>query len=350
MRLSTFLTVVFFSLLIFKCSSPTCELHLFVWSNYIKQELLEEFEQKHHCKVVVNVFDSNESMFAKLRLGSPGYDLVFPSTYWADLMKDNGMLAPFDLGEIPNIKNVDNSVFKESGIEALRFGIPYTVSYTVLGWRKDKLREAPDSWGIFGMSRFRGRMTMLNDQREALGAALKYLGYSVNTSSREEIMQAACVLLTWKENLAKFESDQYRSGIASAEYLISQGYAGDLLQLMEEAEEVGIAFPKEGIPYSIDVVVLPKDAPNKELAHAFVNFLLEPKTATASTEHLLFPIANKMVRERVSRQLLEEEGLFPSKDILEKAELIRYVKEAVPFYNEAWDLVKTLSSPDDLSP
>lgn len=322
-------------------SSSEPEIHVLIWSDYIKTNLIEKFRKTHNCRVIIDTFDSNESMYAKLKLGAGGYDIIFPSNYFMDIMSQQDMLQPLDTSKVPNIRNLDQQYVKRADPALLKYGIPYMVSSAGIAYRLDKVSNLEPSWGIFGKPEYKGRMTMLNDVRETMGSALNYLGYSSNTTDQKEIDEATDLLINWKKNLAKFESEQYKSGIASAEYLIVNGYNGDLLQVIRENPEVSFVYPKEGVTIVMDFMVMPKDAPNPECAYKFMNFLLDAEVTAENMEFTFFFSPNKAAYEKLPKHLRENQILFLPEDVLEKAELIRYLGEEGMKYNKAWDKIKS---------
>lgn len=330
---------LYLAILVTTCGTPENELHLYIWADYIKPELIERFEKEHHCHVIYDAFDTNESMYAKLKLGATGYDVIFPSGYTYELMMQQQMLEPINVEELPNLKNLDPKYSPEKS-DSMIHAVPFAISYSGVAYRKDKVQPKDQSWSIFGNADFKGRMTMLNDMREALGAALKYLGYSANTLNPEEVNQAANQLLEWKKNLAKFESEQNKHGIASAEYVVVQGYNGDMLQVMRENAKVDFFIPKEGSIISIDYAVIPKDAPNPRLAHAFINFLLEASVAAENMQFTQFSSPNRAAIERLPKEMQNNPSLFPSQAILDKSDVIKYLGKEGEIYNRAWDQVK----------
>lgn len=327
-------------LFISSCSSSDIpEIHLFMWADYIKPELIYRFERENNCRVVIDTYDSNEAMYAKLKLGVTGYDLIFPSSYIFSIMLAQGMLEPFDLHEIPNSSFIDPIYLSKLKKGTINHGIPYMVSFTGIGYRQDKLQNLDPSWRVFGERSLKGRMTMLNDMRETLGAALLYLGYSINTQNGTEIEKAADQLIVWKQNLAKFENEQYKNGIATAEFLVVQGYNGDISQVAEENPNVAFGYPKEGTAFSLDLVAVPRNAPNKKLAEKFINFLLEPEVAAENIQFTKFLSPNVKAYELLD-ELKDNPALFPPKEVLEKAEILDQVDDAINLYIRAWDRVK----------
>lgn len=332
---------VYLAILVTTCSTPENELHLYIWADYIKPELIEKFEQEHNCRIVYDTFDSNESMYARLKLGVTGYDVIFPSGYTYELMLQQKMLNPIPISSLSYLKNLIPHYTPEKFEEGtVIYGVPFAMSYSGIAYRKDKIKVEDQSWGIFGRLDMRGRMTMLNDLRETLGAALKYLGFSANSTNKEEINQAVDQLLVWKKNLAKFESEQNKHGIASAEYIVSQGYNGDMLQVMRENSHVGFFIPQEGSIISLDYAVVPQHAPNPSLAHAFINFLLEGAVAAENMQFTCFPSPNQAAYALLPKELQENPSLFPPQTILDKSEVLRYLGKDGELYNQAWDKVK----------
>ena len=155
------------------------ELHIYTWSDYIDPEIIEEFEKAHDCRVIVDTFDSNETMYAKLKAGGIGYDIVTPSSYLVSLMASEGLIQKLDHGKLPNVKaNFDQSFTGQILDPSFTYNVPYAVTYTGFAYRKDRIGKAPiDSWRVFECEELKGRMSLLSDMRETIGGALKCLGY-----------------------------------------------------------------------------------------------------------------------------------------------------------------------------
>lgn len=315
------------------CSSSKKELNLFVWGEYFSQQALARFEKEYDCRVNVDTYETNEAMYAKLKLGASGYDLVMPSNYIFEVMERQKMLRP--IGDFPNMSYFNAEKAALLGIAKTPFGIPTSMTYAGLGVRPARIPDFIPSWSLFSRKDLRGRMTLLNDMREALGAALLFHGYSVNTKSEAELDRAVETLVKWKRNLAKFESEQYKSGIASAEFFVVQGYNTDILQVMEEEEGIAFVFPNEGVAYSVDFLAIPQDAPHPDLAEAFLNFMMDPKNAALNMNGSL---AESFVRVDPAdlKPILRNNPAFHPRV---RTELLRNVGESLELYIEAWERV-----------
>lgn len=336
-----FSTLLCLSLLLLTgCSSSNQELHIYSWGDYINPEVIKKFEEEYKCKVILDTYDSNESMYSKLKAGATGYDIIFPSNYILDLLNQQEMLQEIDKEQIPNLSYIDNHLLDLIKVKVENNSIPYMLSFSGIGYRQDYIEHMVDSWDAFGQTKWRGRMTMLNDFRETIGAGLKYLGYSINSTNTAEIEAGADQVLIWKKNLAKFESEQYKNGIATAEFLVVHGYCGDILQVMQEDPGVNFIYPKEGGIISCDYLAIPAKAPEPVLAHQFINFLYEPEMTALNMSWTLFLCPNESAYQYLEPALRDNSVLFPSEEALRKMELILDVGDDVVKYYHAWDKVK----------
>jgi spermidine/putrescine transport system substrate-binding protein len=324
------------------CGPAKRDLNLYTWSDYIDPELVKAFEEQYDCRVIIDTFDSNEAMYAKLKAGAKGYDLLVPTSYMAEVLYKEKMIRDLDLAQIPNARYIDKKYLDGKAFDkTMTYSVPYMIGTTGVAYRDDKIEEVEDSWAIFGREDLKGRMTMLNDMREALGAALKYLGYSLNTTDAAQINAAGDQVIKWKANLAKFENEQYKSGIASGEFYVVQGYSGDILQVQEESENVVYMLPQEGFAIACDDMVIPADAEDADLAYAFINFVQQPENAARNVEYVYYLCPNTGAYKLLPEEIKEDPAVFIPEDLLDKAETIRDLGADNQKYIEVWDRVKS---------
>jgi len=316
-------------------------LYIYMWSDYIKPSLIKKFEKKHDCLVIVDTYDSNESLFTKLQLGGAGYDIIFPSNYYLNTMAEKNLLMPIERSKIPNLRHVDNNLLRRFSISDTQWGIPYMVSFSGIAWRTDRLASPPTSWSLFGNPGLKGRMTMLNDPRETLGVALRFLGFSANSANPDEISKARDLIMTWKPNLAKLESEQYKNGIASAEYLAAHAYNGDTLQLTQDSPHVGFSYPDEGSLVSFDYAAILRTCSNPDLSHAFIDFLHDPEIAAENTSFTMYRCVNTTSRKYLPNHLQNSNILYPEENPETTFECIQPVGSARREYLLAWDAIKS---------
>ncbi len=317
------------------------KLHVYTWADYINPDLVPRFEEEHNCRVVIDTFDANEAMLAKLKAGATGYDILVPSSYMVKILEKEGMLQPLDHSKIPNLAHVDQGYLADLAFDKeMKWSVPYMLAPTGVGYIDGKVDASSQSWAVFDNPDLKGQITLLNDVRETLGAALKFLGYSLNTRDAAQIDEAGEVVIQWKKNIAKFESEQFNAGLASEEFLLVQGYAGDLFQAQEENEAVTVFVPKEGTSIACDDLVIPHDAPNADLAHAFINFLHEPAVCAENMEWIYYLGPNSAAYELVSEEFKENDVLFLEGERRQKSEMIDDLGEDNQKYNAVWDRVK----------
>ena len=327
------------------------ELHIYTWSDYIATDVLDSFEKALGVKVVVDTFDSNEAMYAKLKAGGTGYDIMTPSSYQIAQMAKEGMIDRIDHARCPNVKkNFDSSFAGQIIDPTFAYNVPYTVTYTGFMYAKDKLPAGADvaSWQILENPAFRSRITLLDDIREVIGAGLMSLGYSINSTNPAEIDKAVAQVLKWKTNSRKFDAESYKTEVASGATWIGHGYSTDSTQVicgdedegMPARDDIGFALPKEGFTVAFDEIVVAKDAPRKDLAYAFINYLYMGEVAKVNMEFLCGPNPVKpgldLLDEDYRKQILLDAETLKHGQVLKGFEK----SEDMELYNKAWDRIK----------
>lgn len=320
--------------------SAANELHLYTWADYIKPELVEKFEAANGCRVVIDTFDSNEAMFAKVQAGAAGYDVILPSSYMVKLMVSEGLLAPLDHTKLLGLNNIDPSVLAKTGDAAMTHAVPYATSYGVLAYRKDRIKNPEPSWAMLARSNLGRRACILNDMRETMGSALRFLGHSINTRDETQLAAARDVVIGWKQHIAKFDNEQYKSAIDSGEFILVHGYSGDLFQVVSENDQVGILMPKEGMTMACDELVIPKGAANPALAHAWIAFVLDPAVAAENMEWMGYIMPNLEALKKVSPEFLSNPAVAIPDELKTKCEVIDDVGTDLAKYTKVWDEVK----------
>ena len=303
-------------------------------------------------KVVIDTFDSNEAMYAKLKAGGTGYDIITPSSYQIATMAREGMIEKIDQARIPNVKaNFDQSFASQVIDPSFAWSIPYAVTYTGLAYLKNKIPEGVDveSWAVLGNPAFKGRVTLLDDIREVIGCALMYLGYSVNSTDAKEISAAVDQVLKWRANIRKFDGESYKTEVPGGSTWIGHGYSTDVAQVIvgdEEAgapprDDVGFALPKEGFSIAFDEMVVAKNSKQAGLAYAFINYIYEGKVAAANMEYICGPNPVKPGIE-----LLDDDYRALITLPAEKLAIGQVITgfdgqpEVQALYNKAWDRIK----------
>ena len=327
------------------------ELHIYTWSDYLAPELIVGFEKALGVKVVVDTFDSNEAMYAKLKAGGTGYDLMTPSAYQIPQMAREGMIDKIDHSKCPNVKkNFDPSFANQVVDPEFVYSVPYSVTYTGFMYDKSKIPEGVDveSWKILENPAMKGRVTLLDDIREVIGGGLMALGYSINSTNPAEIDAAVAEALKWRHNARKFDAESYKTEVAAGSIWVGHGYSTDAAQVivgdeeegMEPRDDIGFALPKEGFTISFDEMVVAKDAKRKDLAYAFINFIYEGEASKVNMEYLCGPNPVKP-----GLDLLDEETrniVLLDPEVLKRGQILKSIDDpkVMELYNKAWDRIK----------
>ena len=328
------------------------ELHIYTWSDYISPDVVASFEKALGVKIVVDTFDSNEAMYAKLKAGGTGYDIIMPSSYQIAMMAREGMIDPIDHAKCPNVKkNFDPSFAKQILDPTFKYNVPYAVTYTGFMYLKNKIPEGADvnSWAILGNPALKGRISLLDDIREVIGAGLMYLGYSINSTNPAEIAKAVEQILKWRANIRKFDAESYKTEVPSGATWIGHGYSTDTTQVIvgdEEAgaparDDIGFALPKEGYTIAFDEMVVAKEAKRKDLAYAFINYIYDGDVAAANMDYIQGPNPVKPGIEQLDASLRDIIVLKPEQ--LAKGQVLKNLDDqpgVMELYNKAWDKIK----------
>ena len=323
------------------CAEKERTLRIYTWSDYVKPELIQRFERENRCRVVIDTYDSNEAMYDNLVAREKGpFDLLFPSSYMVQTLRKQGMLLPLVADWISNRGNVD-PVYLEQGFDPqMTYSVPYAVTVTSLGYLAKDVPDFTPSWAMFDRPDLKGRMTMLDDYRETIGAALKCLGYSLNSTNDQELAEAKAVVLRWKRNLAGFENEDYKEGLVSGTVRLAHGYSGDLMAGQGENGDIRIVVPEEGTALSFDDMVIPADAREVVLAHQFIDFILDPRVAAEMTEFICFLCPNEASYPYLSDEFRTHPILFPPPEVVEKLEMIDDVGASRSKYEKLWQEIQ----------
>lgn len=281
------------------------ELNIFAFSDYFPEPLLRSFEQKHGIKVRYDVYSSNEELLAKLQAGATGYDLIVPSDYMVRTLIQLNLVQELNKEKIKNLENLAPEFQDNSYDPGAKFSVPYTWGTTGLIYDATKVKTPPESWQDIFKPEYAGRISLLDDVREVMGAMLRLEGHSANTTDQAALKLAQERLKKLKPSIKLFSSDP-KQHVLNGDIWIAHVYSGDANQLMRENPNLKYVVPNEGGVIWIDNFAIPKSAPNPEMAHAFIDEMLNPETAKAITEELLYASPNQAIEK-----LLAEEDLLP---------------------------------------
>jgi spermidine/putrescine transport system substrate-binding protein len=336
-----FLTLLITALV---CSATGCgksgadnRLYIYNWTYYTPASVIEKFEKEYGVTVIYDEFASNEEMYAKLKAGGSGYDVVFPSGDYVSIMINQNMLEKIDKTKITNIGNIDPVVLRKASYDpTMEYSVPYYFGASGIAVNTARVPDFERSWSIFGRSDLKGRMTMLDDMREVLGDALVHLGYSVNTTNAAEITAARdLVNKVWKPNLVKFDAEAFGKGYADGDFWVVQGYAEVVYEEIGDNEQLKadtvFFIPPEGGPAYIDSMCILKGSKHLDLAYQFIDFIHRPEIYAEFTDYFGFPATANIP----ARQFKAETPYYTAEELV-NTELKDDVGEHLELYNDAW--------------
>ena len=323
------------------CGKEKKVLHIYNWGDYISSDVVKKFEKEYGCKVRIDVFDSNEAMYAKLKAGAGGYDIVVPSSYMAEMMQRQGMLLNLDHSKLPNVmKYIDRSYTKYSIDRELKYTVPYFASFTGIGYNKDRVKDFKPTWKMFERTDLKNRCSLLNDLREVMAAALITCGYDPNTTNPKEIDKAVQLALKWKKQIAKFEVDDAKRALASGEFVMIQTYSGDMLQVSSENPSIVFVIPEEGSDFTFDNFAILKNSANADLAHQFINFMYDSKNCAANMDEIMYVTPHTEAVKLVDEKLRKNPAFsFPEK-VRARCVPLKDLGDKNSLYVKAWEKIR----------
>lgn len=314
-------------------------LYIFNWTYYTPDSVIQKFEKEYGVKVVYDTFASNEEMFAKLKAGGSNYDITFPSGDYVSIMIKEGMLEKIDKSKLKNFGNIDPAVLALCDFDpGNQYSVPYYLGAAGVAVNRTKVKDYERSWSIFGRKDLQNKMIMLDDMREVMGDALKFLGYSVNTTDQEQIDAARDLINnSWKPNLLKFDAEAFAKSFAAGEVWVAQGYAESIFAEVDKSKwsEVDFFIPKEGGPSYLDSMVILKNSKNKDLALKFIDFIHRPEIYAEFCDYFGFPSTANVP----ARALKKGEAWYHPED-LTACELKKDVGADLEKYNAAWQAIR----------
>ena len=342
--------IIFLTLTLFSCTSkPEKELRLYTWSEYFDPQLISQFEKESGINVKVDYFSSNEQLLAKLQISikgkGDGYDLILPSDYIVPTMIDLDLLQTLDQKKLSFLDEFDPMAKKFFYDPGLKHVVPFTIGTTGIAINKKLMPELDIKklrWrDLFENPAIAGKVTLLDDVREVLQAALFAHGKNFANATESDIKNAFEYLKKYKKNIKAFTSET-RSVVEADECGVCHIYSGDALQIGSGKPEIEFIVPKEGSTIWTDNFAIPKNAHHPEYAYQFLNFILAAKNSKTFTERLYYRTPNLKARELLDKEIRENPVVFFSKEQEKKAVFIPERKDLMLLLDRGWTELKLL--------
>ena len=321
------------------------KLVVYNWGEYIDPEVLTIFEEETGINVVYEEFETNEILYPKVSSGAIAYDVVCPSDYMIQRMIENDLLTEINFDNIPNIKNIGKQYMEQSRQfdPENKYSVPYCWGTVGIIYNKTMVDEPVNSWSILWDPKYKDNILMQDSVRDAFGATLKYLGYSLNSTDLDELTEAKNLLIEQKPLVQAYVIDQVRDKMIGNEAALGVIYSGEAIYTQKENPNLEYVIPKEGSNIWIDSWVIPKNAEHKENAEKFINFLCRPDIALMNFEYITYSTPNEAARELIEDESIRNSEIaFPDLSKYDNLETFQYLgTEADQVYGDLWNKVKS---------
>ena len=326
-----------------KGTDSTTVLNVYNVGDYIDESLISKFEEETGIKVLYETYDTNETMYQKVKSGSTNYDLVFPSDYMVEKMINEGLVQKIDFENIPNMKYIDKSFLNPIYDETNEYSVPYMWGTFGILYNKKMVKEPVDSWDILWDEKYKNRIFMFDTYRDTLGAALKKLGYSLNSENQKEIEEAKELLLEQRKLVDPiYGVDNGTTMIPAGESDINMIWSGEGLNLQDENPNLVYVVPKEGANFWIDSLCIPSNAKNVSGAEKFINFVSDKESALRIADEIGYTTPNKEARLEQPEEVRNNPNAYMPKEIMDRCEIYTDLpKDVKKEYDNAWIQIKS---------
>ena len=310
-------------------------LNVYNWGLYISDgsdesvDVLSAFEELTGIEVNYTTFDSNESLYAKMKSGGAVYDVIFPSEYMVGKMAAEGMLAPLDYTNIPNFANIGSDYTGWDFDPENTYSVPYTWGTTGLIYNTTLVDEAPTSWAALWDVQYANNVLMFNNSRDAYAIAAKKIGRSLNPQSVDELTEVMQELKDQKSVVQAYVMDEIFDKMEGGEAAMAPYYAGDALTMIADNPDLAFVHPSEGVNFFVDSMCVPANSKNKAAAELFINYMCEPSVGLANCDYIGYSTPITAVWEQLDDELKYSEIAYPGDDVMGKAEVFTTLPDEI---------------------
>ncbi|WP_130869499.1 ABC transporter substrate-binding protein [Intestinimonas massiliensis (ex Afouda et al. 2020)] len=311
--------------------------NVYNWGVYIDDSVLEDFTAETGIKVNYDTFESNESMYGVLKNEGASYDVVIPSDYMISRMIEEDMLEPLNFDNIPNFEDIDPALKNPDYDPENLYSVPYMWGLLGIIYNTTMVDETPTSWATMFDEKYAGQILMFNNSRDAIGVALKYLGYSYNTTDEAQIKEAVDLLIQQKPLVQSYVMDEIFEKMQSGSAAIGAYYYGDYLTMAEVNPDLAFCLPEEGTNLYVDAMCIPKSAENKENAEAFINYMCSTAAGLKNCEEIWYSTPLLSVRDELDPEVSGDPYAYPDESILAQCESFKNLPaDTLALYDSEW--------------
>ena len=311
-------------------------LNVYNWGDYIDESVIKDFEKEYGIKVNYETYDTNESMYTKIKSGGSNYDVCIPSDYMIQKMINEDMLEKIDFNNVTEYKNIDDK-FKNLAFDSKNeYSVPYMWGTFGIVYNSTTVKETVDSWDILWNEKYKGEIVMFNSLRDTIAISLKRLGYSINSVNTKEIEEAKKELVAQKPLVRAYVVDEVKDIMRQGEAAMAVVWSGDAVTLLNENPDLKYAIPKEGSNKWFDSMVIPKGAKNKKEAELFINYMTRPDVAKKNVEYIGYSTPNKEAYKLLDEETRNNKAAYPDEESLKNSEVFTDLGENIKYYDKAW--------------
>ncbi|MCI7472215.1 MAG: spermidine/putrescine ABC transporter substrate-binding protein [Clostridiales bacterium] len=311
--------------------------NVYNWGVYIDESVLEDFTAETGIKVNYDIYESNESMYGVLKNDGASYDVVIPSDYMISRMIEEDMLEPLNFNNIPNFADVDPALKNPDYDPENLYSVPYMWGLLGIIYNTTMVKETPTSWATMFDENYAGQILMFNNSRDAIGVALKYLGYSYNTTDPDQIKEAVDLLIQQKPLVQSYVMDEIFEKMQGGSAAIGAYYYGDFLTMQEINPDLAFCLPEEGTNLYVDAMCIPKNAENKENAELFINYMCSTQAGLKNCEEIWYSSPLLSVREELDPEVSGDPYAYPDESILANCESFKNLPaDILALYDDQW--------------
>ncbi|MGT2756866.1 ABC transporter substrate-binding protein [Streptococcus ovuberis] len=320
-----------------KDSGSTGKLVIYNWGDYIDPDLLKEFTAETGIQVDYQTFDSNESMYTKIKQGGTTYDIAVPSEYMISKMIEEDMLLPIDHHQITGMENLGKEFINQSFDPGNKFSVPYFWGTLGIIYNTKMVKEAPLEWEDLWKEEYRNNIMLIDGAREGMGIGLQSLGYSLNSQNPNELHEAAEKLYQLTPNIKAIVADEIKGYMIQGEAAVAVSFSGEASEMLDGNEDLVYVVPSKGSNLWFDNIVIPKTAKNIDGAHAFISFMLRPENALRNAEYVGYSTPNNVAKAMLDEETREDQAFYPSGETLDNLEVYDNLgKELLGDYNDLY--------------
>ena len=320
------------------------QLNIFIWSEYLPAEVVTDFEKRFDCKVIIDHYESSESMLAKVQAGGADlYDIVVPSDETMAVLAGQGLLAPLDHRQLPNLTNLEPRFRDLPYDRGNRFSVAFQWGTFGIFARRSAETKLEESWALFfDPKKQPGPIMLIDSQTDLIRAALKFKGYDFNSTNPKELKAVRDLLIATKKRSIGFENPVAgRNSVLNKSARAAMVYSGDGARGMVEDPDTYYFIPREGSLVWVDNLVILARAPHRQLAHRFINYILEPEVGARISNEFQFASPNREARKFIQPAILTNTVIYPPEETLRRLEYAKNLGRDSRLYDQLWTSVKS---------